>query len=372
MATTVVVLTGEAAAQARAIPADAAGWSIVGNGVRVLSADGQPAFSMRSGRAIRRDVSLLDGTIDVDVRLTRARSFVYVQFRMQNDDDMEEFYLRPHKSDLPDATQYAPVFFGQSAWQLYHGPGATAAVPFTPGVWTRVRVVLSGRRAALFIGDTVKPALVVPRLAREPAAGYVGLRSFLPAGVEVAEDPAMFRNLVVRPGIVAYDFAGAPPAPVAAPGNIMRWEIAHAFAPDTAALVALPAAAQPLTWRAVDAEPNGMLMLTRHLAPPAGVRPWATYVRLRLRSDRAQTVPLDLGFSDQVTVFVNGTALYSADARYSYDDPRQEGVIGLHQSRAFLPLRRGANDVVLLVSDVFGGWAVMGRLSAPGVTIATP
>ena len=42
------------------------------------------------------------------------------------DGENEEIYLRPHKTNLPDAIQYAPVFRGQSAWQLYHGPGNTA------------------------------------------------------------------------------------------------------------------------------------------------------------------------------------------------------------------------------------------------------
>jgi hypothetical protein len=193
-------------ARTQAYPADAEGWTRVGQEARLVRVDGRPAFSIRSGRVIRRDVRLLDGTIDVDVRLTRKRSFVYVQFRMESDADHEEFYLRPHKSDLPDAVQYAPVFHGQSAWQLFHGPGGTAPVLFEPGQWTRVRIVLSGRRAALFVRDTVRPELVVARLAREPKPGYVGLRSFLPPGVEAPEDPAVFTNLVVRPGVVLYDF----------------------------------------------------------------------------------------------------------------------------------------------------------------------
>lgn len=95
------------------------------------------------GRATRRDVRLQDGTIDVDVMVTNRRSFVYVGFRMATDEHHEEFYLRPHKSNLPDAVQYAPVFQGRSAWQLYHGPSGTAATGLVPNVWTRVRV---GRR----------------------------------------------------------------------------------------------------------------------------------------------------------------------------------------------------------------------------------
>ena len=70
---------------------------------------------------MRRDVSLQDGTVDFDMEVTSHRSFVYVQFRMQDDENHEEIYFRPHKSSLPDAIQYAPVWNAESTWQLYHG-----------------------------------------------------------------------------------------------------------------------------------------------------------------------------------------------------------------------------------------------------------
>jgi hypothetical protein len=352
----------------QAYPADAEGWTSTGQDVRVIQVDGRSAFSLRSSRVFRRDVRLLDGTIDVDVRLTRTRSFAYVQFRMESENDHEEFYLRPHKSDLPDAVQYAPVFHGQSAWQLFHGPGGTASVLFEPGRWTRVRVVLSGRRAALFVGDTVKPAVVVTRLARDPKAGYIALRSFLPPGTEAPEDPVAFANLVVRPGVVAYDFPtvadSGPPA-----GSVMHWEISDAFPTLTNNRGSLPPGFDATVWRPADAEPNGTLILGRYLRAPTGARSWSAAARLRLRSDREQTVPFDLGYSDAVTAFLNGRPLFSGDARYSFDNPRQEGVIGLWQSTVYLPLRAGENELVLIVSDAFGGWGVMARL-APGSGVA--
>lgn len=371
LSTASIVFASPRPTHAQAYPANAEGWTSTGQDVRVIHVDGRPAFSLRSGRVFRRDVRLLDGTIDVDVRLTRTRSFAYVQFRMESDNDHEEFYLRPHKSDLPDAAQYAPVFHGQSAWQLFHGPGGTASVLFEPGRWTRVRVVLAGRRAALFVGDTVRPVVVVPRLAREPQPGYIALRSFLPPGTEAREDPVVFANLIVRPGVIAYEFPtvsdSGPPA-----GSVMHWEISDAFPTITDGRGSLPPSFDATVWRTADAEPNGILMLGRYLRAPTGARSWSAAVRLRLRSDREQTIPFDLGYSDAVTAFLNGRPLFSGDARYSFDNPRQEGVIGLWQSTVYLPLRAGANELVFIVSDAFGGWGVMGRLGREtGVTIET-
>ena len=191
---------GVAAAGADPLPIKDGKWQLEGPAVAVATRDGRDVIEVETGFAYRRDVALKDGTIEFDVQLTRRRSFVYLLFRMGEDREQEEFYLRPHKSGLPDAVQYAPVYQGQSAWQLHHGPGATAAIEFEPDAWTRVRVVLEDRRAALYVGDMTKPALFVPRLAHEPRAGHIALRGFLPPGTPGTGPIARFANVSVQPG----------------------------------------------------------------------------------------------------------------------------------------------------------------------------
>ena len=118
-----------AAAQERRLPFDS-GWDFSTAPTRSVGTFlGREALRLRNGVAVRPDVSMQDGTIDFDVAVTEHRSFVYIQFRQAGQGENEEIYLRPHKTDLPDAVQYAPVFRGQSAWQLFHGPGNTARVP---------------------------------------------------------------------------------------------------------------------------------------------------------------------------------------------------------------------------------------------------
>jgi hypothetical protein len=134
-----LLAAASAAAQERPLPFDS-GWALDKEGATVATFDGQQVLAVQTGYAHRRDVKMLDGTIDVDVQVTRRRSFVYINFRIVAEGEHEEFYLRPHKSQLPDAVQYAPSWQGASAWQLYHGPGGTAAIGFEPGEWTHVRV----------------------------------------------------------------------------------------------------------------------------------------------------------------------------------------------------------------------------------------
>src|SRR5438270_2422875 len=188
-------------------------WQLNGDSTRLEIFDGRQTLRMETGSARRPDVLLQDGTIDVDVMTSRRRSFVYVNFRVESEAEHEEFYLRPHKSQLPDAVQYAPVYQGQSAWQLYYGPRGTASPDLPPNVWRHLRIVLAGRRAAFFLDDTVKPFMVIPHLARESRAGSIELSAFIPPGTPGNGPSLRYANLIVRPDVVGYDFANLPPGP---------------------------------------------------------------------------------------------------------------------------------------------------------------
>jgi hypothetical protein len=337
---------------------------------RVTDHLGRRALVIGSGRAARPDIRFADGTVEFDLAVSGGRAFVYLQFRMTSDTAYEEVYFRPHKNGLPDAVQYSPVHQGISAWQFHHGPGGTAPAEFERSGWTHVRIEVRGPSLAVFVGTVSTPQLVVPRLARAPAEGYLALRNFLPAGVDPERHATGFANLIVTPGVVSWDFSKIAPVPPAAPGTIMRWEVTPAFAPDSGPVRALPGRLREGDWRSVPADGRGLVSFAEHLLIPQGTRRWATLARLRLTSPGEKTVRLDFGFSDEVTVFLNGRPIMSGDQRYSFDNPRQEGVIGFHQATVYLPLLSGENELILAISDGFGGWGVMGRLDdAAGVRV---
>ena len=354
----------------------AEGWQLTGEKTRVTTDGGRPVLDIETGQAYRRDLTFTDGTIDFDVQLSDRRSFVYVYFRVGADGDREEFYLRPHKSSLPDAVQYAPVWQGRSAWQLHHGAGATAAVAFAPGRWTPVRVVVKGREAAIFIGDLTTPALVVPRLAREPRAGHIGLAGFVPAGTPGTAPAARFANVRVSPE-TTFDFAARTSAaaqPAKVDGQVIRaWSVSPAFAPaaEPTAVPPVPAVAGDGPFTRIETEADGLLSLHRHVKVAPNSRATAAVARTIVHAARAGVYTLDLGFSDIATVFVNGTPVFTGDASYSFDRPRREGLIGYDQARLYLALKEGENELAVAVSDSFGGWGLMARfVGAAGLTFA--
>jgi hypothetical protein len=222
----------------------------------------------------------------------------------------------------------------------------------------------------MFVGDVVEPQLVVHRLARPPRRGAIGLRGFLPRGTE-ATYAARFANVTLSPE-VGYAF---PPAPVAETpsGLLTRWSVSPAVDQPEGAVLAIPASLAQGPWRTVEAEPNGVVLLGRHVERPADSLESTLLARLVLRAASDTSQRLDLGWSDAVTVFLNGAPLFYRDDSYSYDQPRREGLIGLDQGTFFLPLRRGDNELILAITDVFGGWGVMGRLeAAAGVEVLSP
>lgn len=306
---------------------------------------GREAVFLQGGFGTIPDAALLDGVIEVDLAVTGEREFVGPTWRVQDAENFEWFWVRPHQVGNPDATQYSPVFNGLSGWQLYHGGRYTVATSFPFGEWFRVRIRFQNDRAEISIGGEV--VLVVDDLKREPAAGAVGIGC---------------GNLV---GAHFADFAFGPldgpieqprrPAEPAAAGAIRAWLVSDPVAEEEidAAL------GSQRRWTRLEAEASGLADLARVNGIEDGRN--TVLARAAIHSDREQTKRLDLGFSDRARVFLNRAPLYAGDDTYRSRDYRFLGSIGFWDS-AFLPLRGGENDLVIAVSESFGGWGLMARL----------
>jgi hypothetical protein len=317
------------------------------------ASDGSLEPADHLGRACARlegtatlDVELVDGAIEVDMAVGPERAFPGVFWRGRGAERFESFFVRPHQVGNPDAVQYTPVFNGLSSWQLYHGPGFGAPVEFPIGGWFRIRVAFAGARAEVHVAGEL--ALVAPlRLPVE--GGRVGVAAGSPpvhvASFAYSEEPGDLR---------------APEPTPAVEGIVEAWEVSDPFPereldPDGR------------TWTRLEAEPNGLVDLSR----AHGIRDGRNTVlaRATIRAERARTVPLELGFSDRVLVLLNGRPLFRGADAYRSRDYRFLGSIGWYDT-VYLPLEAGDNELVLAVSEDFGGWGVQARLpDRDGLTV---
>jgi hypothetical protein len=145
---------------------------------------------------------------------------------------------------------------------------------------------------------------------------------------------------------------------------VAQWQLSPAFVPPEGRLRALPAnlLAGRASWPSYPVDEEGRLIVDRYLARPGEAARAAAVLRLVVPADRDTVRRLDLGFSDEYLLFVNGRPVAGGEAAYRFDNPRGDGVIHINQSVAYLPLRKGENEVLVVLLDVFGGWGLMGAL----------
>jgi len=110
------------------VPPESPQWDLQGQ-AKVSEYHNRKCLLLDGGAAELKDFDMRDGVIDVDVATPGHRGFFGFDFRIDKEQsNYEEVYLRPHKSGLPDAMQYTPVFNTGRNWQIYNGPGFTGSV----------------------------------------------------------------------------------------------------------------------------------------------------------------------------------------------------------------------------------------------------
>ena len=122
-------------------------------------------------------------------------------------------------------------------------------------------------------------------------------------------------------------------------------------------------------WRPARVEPSGLVNLTRIVGNSAGPQPYNVFggagrgmalARTTIVADGAGVRHLELGFSDQVSVFLDGTLVYSGDN--SYEAPGSDlGRVRYTNASIDLALTPGRHALVLAVTDRNFGWGFEAR-----------
>ncbi len=366
-----LLATAPASAQppALSVPADSPRWDLQGK-AKVVEHQDRKSLLLDGGAAIVKDFEMRDAVIDMDVSTPASRGFFGIQFRLDGAGSNGEFvYLRQHKSGAPDAMQYTPVFNTGLNWQLYNGPGFTDAVEIPKDVWFHVRLEVSGAQARLYVKNMEKPALVMNDLKSGVQKGRLALY------VLIGE--TYFSNFQIRTTPDAAWQRQLPPTPA---GTLTRWSLSPAYDALTRnlerPLLAAESASTP--WQDVDAEAPGIVAINRYrdsphprvsfatdfskrLDPQPGMK--VVYARTSIDSERDQVKKLEFGYSDDVSVFLNGRILFRGRSAQSFRDPRFLGIVSADDDAVYLPLRKGRNELMLAVSELGGGWGFVCRLA---------
>jgi hypothetical protein len=203
-----------ATAQSRTVPIMPAAFTLDGvlastvrhdnrDALRLIEADNRRA----GGLAVVNGVFIRNGTIEIDVAGRRGpsavaddRGFIGVAFRVSADRTRYEYiYLRPDNGRAEDqvrrnhSIQYSshPDFpwprMRKESPEKYE-----SYVDLQPGVWTAMRIEVSGTTARLFVDANKEPNLIVTDLKLGASEGGIGL--WIGPGTE-----GFFSNLRMTP-----------------------------------------------------------------------------------------------------------------------------------------------------------------------------
>jgi sugar lactone lactonase YvrE len=350
--------------QAQSIPFTPEHWDLTN--ARVFQHLGRQALT---GTALLRDATFENGVIEVDVAMrSGARGYPGVLFRIQSEQEHERIYLRPHRSPLyADAIQYVAAFHGVDSWQLYNGTGFTAQANIPTDRWVHLKIEVLGSQARVFLDSATTPNLIVWYLQHGHSTGGLGLNAGPAAGLPTT----FFSNFTWRP---TSDLSFSPePATYAPPGFLREWEISQPVARRMLDFDHIPNAEQlrNTRWTAATATPRGLLDVSRTFGR-SGAEPEAVLLRTTVHAGQDKVLKYWLGYSDEVSIFLNGQFVFYGNSAYRLRDLSFLGIVGLFDAVP-LSFHRGDNELLVMLGEASGGWGVMLQdaaavLEAPGFT----
>ena len=358
--------------QTLSVPPDSPRWDLQGQ-AKATEYQGRKCLFLDGAAAVLKDLEMRDGVVDVDVATPASRGFFGLQFRVADDGATAEWvYLRQHKSGLPDAMQYTPVLNTGANWQIYNGPGFTGPVDIPKDVWFHLRLEVVGAQAKLYVKDMDKPALVMNDLKTGVQKGQVALY--------VLTGATYFSNFEIRTTPDAAWERHLPPMPSS---TLTKWSLSPSYdaLERNPERPLAPSESEVLHWQDVEAEPPGFVVINRYresphprvsfandfskrLEPQPGMK--VVYARTSIDSDRDQVKKLFIGYSDDVSVFLNGKILFRGRNAQNFRDPGFLGIVNPENDAVYLPLKKGSNELMLAVSELGGGWGFICRLADLG------
>lgn len=311
------------------------------------------------GSVIPKNINFTNGTIEFDFEPASPMtlgSSPTIYFRGNKEaNDAEIFYIRARPSNprANDAIQYCPILAGVNMWDMY--PQYQSHAFFETDKTNHLKMIVHGSQMQVYINDMTKPALHIPKLE---GRGH---------GTSLAFDGGMLvSNLYIKPNIVG-DLPALPaPDLTEHDANYIRnW--LHTVVTDLPIgnevyTVNLPKAEAFID--KIAAESFGLINLSRKYGNNQSRK--VIYLKAKIKSENQQKINMQLGFSDEVWLFLNNQMIYVDKNLYLQAPMRKypDGRISTQNSKVVVPLKAGENELVIAVANDFYGWGIIARMES--------
>ncbi|MCZ6673921.1 MAG: hypothetical protein O7C75_13395, partial [Verrucomicrobia bacterium] len=335
-----------------AVPMDESHWTVTSEEYRFEEYLGVKSIFLPSGTAQLNDVVFHNGVFEFDIAFPKGRGFPGVFLRIQDDNNAEELYVRPHQSGNPDANQYTPSFNRTAGWQLYHGDGYGSPVEYKYNAWNHVKLVISGTVGEVFINNMDEPLFQIYELKHGDKQGPIAIKGnanshFANFSYSLMDHPALKLPIKELPEMEANIISNYWVSSVVEDAVIegKTW---------------LKAKEMPeLAWHEPTVEHTGTINIAKNIARSEGHN--TALVKVSITSDSDQIKRLDFGYSDEVLAYVNGKLVYGGNNIFRTRDYRYLGTIGFFDS-LYLDLKKGDNEILFAIKEGFGGWGMKARI----------
>jgi len=114
-----------------------------------------------------------------------------------------------------------------------------------------------------------------------------------------------------------------------------------------------------IEWQRVTTDRSGLVDVARFLDHQPQL-PQCVLARTTITVEQSEWRKLLFGYSDEISVFLNGELLFRGDSAFRVRDSEFMGVVGLNDA-VVLDLNKGKNELLFVVTESFGGWGFMAR-----------
>jgi len=324
-------------------------WNIIqGNIVEHL---GRNSFQ---GIATLKNVEFENGIIEVDIASIKGRkSYPGVLFRMKNMNEYERVYIRPHRSIFyDDAIQYLASFNGVDSWQLYNGTGNTSSAEIPSDTWNHLKIEVSGSQAKVYLNDMERYILHITNLQHGFSKGELGLFGS-------TDGSTFFSNFSF---IKANELNSAEiNNPEQIIGIIDEWEISSPMSVINCDFEKYPHATylDSVKWQSIKSDTKGLVDISKYY-PRKNRLGDCVYARTIINSEKDTTILLNFGYSDYISIFLNSKPAFFGNSVYQSRDKSFLGIAGYFDN-VFFPLKKGKNELLILLAETSGGWGFMFR-----------
>ena len=317
----------------------------------------QDVLVVNKGYAELKSTNFSNGTIEFDTKFVGER-ITGITFR-QHDDAADALYFRPSTDCAvsDECIQYMPTAHHLFEWDLY-GQYQTHA-PINPDGWNHIKLVLSGARMNVFINGAHAPTLAVGTLVGGFPDGSIRLHG-----------PASYAHLSIAPDVVDGLPAVASSDPTKDDLRYVRdWLASKPFVMPSRMDATLQENTgidpvyssmpkQTASWKPIALDPGGLVNLTRWYGDAQiGQAITGIWLKTTINADHDQIKHVDIGWTREVWVFVNGKLAFQSKNLYGIKGSSKEPGrrLSLTNGSFDLALQKGANQVVVAIDDNFAG-----------------